>query len=57
MPEAKLEPSLANPKNITYQFERNGYFVKDTKSSTDQKLVINRAVSLRDSWAKMMKNV
>jgi glutaminyl-tRNA synthetase len=52
---AKLEPSLAKPENLTYQFERNGYFVKDDKVSSDGNLVFNRAVSLRDSWAKMMK--
>ena len=52
---AKLEPSLAKPENLTYQFERNGYFVIDDKVSSDGNLVFNRAVSLRDSWAKMMK--
>lgn len=55
LPNAKLEPSLANPLNLTYQFERNGYFKKDEKDSTSTKLVFNRAVSLRDSWAKFMK--
>ncbi|MER2493487.1 glutamine--tRNA ligase [Catenovulum sediminis] len=34
------------------QFERTGYFVKDGKDSTDQQLVFNRTVTLRDSWAK-----
>ena len=33
----------------SYQFERLGYFSID-KDSTDEKLVFNRTVSLRDSW-------
>ena len=53
--KAKLEPCLANPKNITYQFERMGYFKKDEKNSTDEKNVFIRSVSLRDSWARLMK--
>ena len=52
---AKLEPCLANPENITYQFERIGYFKKDEKRSTDEKNVFIRSVSLRDSWARLMK--
>ena len=35
-----------------FQFERQGYFCLDQDSS-DQKLVFNRTVSLRDSWAKI----
>ena len=53
--KAKLEPCLANPKNITYQFERMGYFKKDEKNSTDEKNVFIRSVSLRNSWARLMK--
>ena len=52
---AKLEPSLENPEDITYQFERNGYFYKDEKISDKGRLVFNRTVSLRDSWSKLMK--
>ncbi len=37
-----------------YQFERTGYFCVDPDSS-DEKLVFNRTVGLRDSWAKMQK--
>jgi glutaminyl-tRNA synthetase len=50
-----LEPALAeaNPLNI-YQFERLGYFCTDTKSS-DKMLVFNRAVSLRDTYSKILK--
>ena len=54
---SKCEPSLANPENLTYQFERNGYFIKDEKESINGKLVFNRAVSLRDSWKKILKQV
>ena len=54
---SKCEPSLANPGNLTYQFERNGYFIKDEKESINGKLVFNRAVSLRDSWGKFLKQV
>jgi len=52
---SKCEPSLANPESLTYQFERNGYFIKDEKESINGKLVFNRAVSLRDSWQKFLK--
>jgi glutaminyl-tRNA synthetase len=50
---AKLEPSLrdAAPGN-RYQFERLGYFAVDPDSSP-QKLVFNRTVALRDTWAKI----
>jgi len=36
-----------------YQFERIGYFCVDSKDSSPGKLVFNRIVSLRDSWAKL----
>ena len=51
---AKLEASLGNadPKSI-YQFERTGYFVLDSKDSKKENLIFNRAVSLRDSWARI----
>jgi glutaminyl-tRNA synthetase len=35
----------------TVQFERMGYFCVD-KDSTDNKLVFNRTVALKDTWAK-----
>ena len=51
---AKLEPSLANATvNEHFQFERKGYFVADSKAEAEGKLVFNRTVGLRDSWAKM----
>ncbi|MDH5398840.1 MAG: glutamine--tRNA ligase/YqeY domain fusion protein [Cyclobacteriaceae bacterium] len=50
--QAALEPSLAGAKAGThFQFERIGYFVVD-KESTDDHLVLNRTVTLRDSWGK-----
>jgi glutaminyl-tRNA synthetase len=52
---AKLEPSLAGaPVGSRYQFERLGYFCVDTDSRPD-KLVFNRTVTLRDTWAKVAK--
>ncbi len=51
---AKLEPSLAQaPAELGYQFERMGYFCADNKDSSAEKLVFNRTVGLRDSWAKI----
>jgi glutaminyl-tRNA synthetase len=48
-----LEPSLKNAAPGTkYQFQRIGYFCVD-KESTDEKLVFNKTVGLRDSWAKI----
>jgi glutaminyl-tRNA synthetase len=49
---AKLEPSLAKAKaGDKFQFQRLGYFCVD-KNSSDKKLIFNRTVSLKDSWAK-----
>lgn len=49
----KLEPSLkSTPVGKAYQFERQGYFCQDSKDSSDDHVVFNRVVSLRDSWAK-----
>ncbi|MEW6195678.1 MAG: glutamine--tRNA ligase/YqeY domain fusion protein [Bacteroidota bacterium] len=50
---AKIEPFLKNAKPLDkLQFERNGYFCVDTKYTTNDKLVFNRTVTLKDSWAK-----
>ena len=51
---AKLEPCLIDPGSQTYQFERLGYFKKDEKLSKDENIFI-RVVSLRDSWARWIK--
>jgi glutaminyl-tRNA synthetase len=51
---AKLEPSVAgDPLGSRYQFERTGYFVSDPADSAEGRLVFNRTVTLRDSWAKV----
>ena len=53
--EAKLEPSLARAKvGDHYQFERVGYFCVDL-DSTAERLVFNRTLPLKDSWAKIEK--
>ncbi len=51
------EPGLkaARPGEIV-QFERQGYFCVDP-DSTDEKLVFNRTVSLRDTWAKIQQSM
>ena len=50
---AYLEPGLkdAQPED-RFQFERHGYFVADRRDSKPGRPVFNRAVTLRDSWAK-----
>ncbi len=51
--EAFVEPSLKTSKILDrFQFQRLGYFCVD-KDTTSEKLVFNRTVPLRDSWAKM----
>ncbi len=50
----RVEPGLASAApGSTYQFERTGYFCVDAKDSSPGKLVFNRVVPLRDSWAKI----
>jgi len=52
---AYVEPELSSAKDgDRFQFLRKGYFVVD-KDSTSEKLVFNRTVSLKDSWAKEQK--
>ncbi len=52
---ALAEPSLANAKfNERYQFIRKAYFCLD-KDSSEEKIVFNRTVSLKDTWAKEVK--
>jgi glutaminyl-tRNA synthetase len=51
--DSLVEPSLADATvESSYQFLRQGYFVVDPDSSSE-KLVFNRIVGLRDSWAKI----
>ncbi len=48
-----VEPSLASAKNgDQFQFQRLGYFCVD-KDSSDEKLVFNKTVGLKDTWAKV----
>jgi glutaminyl-tRNA synthetase len=49
-----VESSLANSEpGSGFQFEREGYFCVDSIDSSDNRLVFNRTVTLRDSWAKI----
>ncbi|MGD9079537.1 MAG: glutamine--tRNA ligase/YqeY domain fusion protein [Desulfobacterales bacterium] len=51
-----VEPGLAASRpGIRYQFERMGYFCVDAKDSKEGSLVFNRTVTLRDTWAKILK--
>jgi len=54
--DARIEPSLAKPKNINYQFERIGYFKLDNKMCDSDSITFIRSVSLRDSWARFLKD-
>jgi glutaminyl-tRNA synthetase len=48
-----VEPSLKTSKNLDhFQFQRLGYYCVDKDSSSD-KLVLNKTVGLRDTWAKV----
>ncbi|MEO0044896.1 MAG: Glutamine--tRNA ligase [Bacteroidota bacterium] len=48
-----VEPSLQSAKNLDqFQFQRLGYFCVD-KDSSNEKLVFNKTVGLRDTWAKV----
>lgn len=48
-----VEPSLQSAKNLDqFQFQRLGYFCVD-KDSSAEKLIFNKTVGLRDTWAKV----
>lgn len=48
-----IEPNLPELKpELSFQFERLGYFSVDSKFSTPEKTVFNRVVNLRDTWIK-----
>lgn len=52
--DAVVEPSLAQaPAGARFQFEREGYFCIDEKDSSSERLVFNRTITLRDTWAKI----
>jgi glutaminyl-tRNA synthetase len=53
LPDARVEPALAGDNSSdAVQFERQGYFCRDADSKPG-KLVFNRTVGLRDTWAKV----
>jgi glutaminyl-tRNA synthetase len=48
-----VEPSVAkDPASARYQFERVGYFWRDPVDSRDDALVLNRIITLKDTWAR-----
>ena len=50
------EPSVMEMDDgVTFQLERIGYFCKDKDSSSQNRLLLNRTVALRDSWGKSIK--
>ncbi|MCR3921676.1 MAG: glutamine--tRNA ligase/YqeY domain fusion protein [Firmicutes bacterium] len=54
--EVPMEPALATaPAGSHFQFMRKGYFYLDPEDAKAGKIVYNRTVGLRDSWAKMKK--
>jgi glutaminyl-tRNA synthetase len=53
---ARIEPSMqATKPGDRVQFERQGYFFADPKDTAGDKIVFNRIVPLRDTWAKLVK--
>jgi len=53
----KVEPSLKGAaQGSLYQFERQGYFCVDIVDSSHQRLVFNRTVTLRDTWARIVSS-
>ena len=52
----KLEPGIASiDPGTRFQLERQGYFTLDIEDSNAEHLVLNRTVTLRDSWARIQK--
>ena len=58
---AKCEPSLKDAKpDLRYQFERLGYFTIDSEpkpKTQNSKLIFNRTITLKDTWAKEARKV
>ncbi|MGD9149757.1 MAG: glutamate--tRNA ligase family protein, partial [Desulfobacterales bacterium] len=51
-----VEPSLSAARpGDRYQFERLGYFCVDIKDNTPESFIFNRIVTLRDTWAKILR--
>jgi len=54
--DCRVEPSLAGAKALQrLQFERLGYFCVDPDTESRGRLIFNRTVTLRDTWAKIQK--
>ena len=52
----RVEPSLGDAKALDrFQFERLGYFCTDPDTEAQGRLVFNRTVGLRDTWAKIQQ--
>lgn len=43
------------PSSLSFQFERTGYFALDSSSTSENDLVMNRVVTLRDTWSDQKK--
>jgi glutaminyl-tRNA synthetase len=57
IPNAFGEPCLAKAQaGEVFQFERLGYFARDPDTGSNGRPVFNKAISLRDTWAKIAKN-
>ncbi|MFP4498030.1 MAG: glutamine--tRNA ligase/YqeY domain fusion protein [Vulcanimicrobiota bacterium] len=55
---AKAEPYLKKVDlGERYQFLRKGYFCVDYKDTTEDHIVFNRTVTLKDTWAKLLKKM
>jgi glutaminyl-tRNA synthetase len=55
--DCQLEPSLIDVHpGERFQFERQGYFCADKDASAQGRLVFNRTVALKDTWAKIEKS-
>ena len=51
-----IEPTvLEQPRTARYQFERNGYFWQDPVDSSQENLVFNRIITLKDTWSSADK--
>ena len=54
--DVPVEPAIATaPPGSRFQFMRKGYFYLDPASVKEGKIIYNRIVGLRDSWAKINK--
>jgi glutaminyl-tRNA synthetase len=52
----RAEPEIRSVEmGETIQFERTGYFCLDSKESSNENMIFNRTVPLRDSWGKIQK--